>query len=64
MHIIIPMEEMQWSIEKVHGELGQVVAGEIQARESENEITLIKKVGNAIQDLAMVNLILKKLIYD
>ena len=48
MHIIIPMEEMQWSIEKVHGELGQVVAGEIQARESENEITLFKKVGNAI----------------
>jgi len=49
------------SFEKVHGELGQVVAGEIPARESENEITLFKSVGNAIQDLAMVNLILKKL---
>ena len=59
--LIIPMEEGQWSFEKVHGELGQVVAGEIPARESENEITLFKSVGNAIQDLAMVNLILKKL---
>jgi ornithine cyclodeaminase/alanine dehydrogenase-like protein (mu-crystallin family) len=59
--LIIPMEEGQWSFEKVHGELGQVVTGEIPARESENEITLFKSVGNAIQDLAMVNLILKKL---
>jgi Predicted ornithine cyclodeaminase, mu-crystallin homolog len=58
------MEEGQWSFEKVHGELGQVVAAEIPARESENEITLFKSVGNAIQDLAMVNLILKKLNYD
>ena len=61
MHIIIPMEKMQWSIEKIHGELCQVVAGEIQARESENEITLFNSMGNAIQDLAMVNLILKKI---
>jgi len=30
------MEEGQWSFEKVHGELGQVVAAEIPARESEN----------------------------
>ena len=62
--LIMPMEEGQWSFEKVHGELGQVVAGKIPARESENEITLFKSVGNAIQDLAMVNLILKKLNYD
>ena len=62
--LIIPMEEGQWSFEQVHGELGQVEAGEIPARESENEITLFKSVGNAIQDLAMVNLILKKLNYD
>ena len=61
MHIIIPMAEGQWSFEQVHGELGQVVAGEISARESENEITLFKSVGNASQDLAMVNLILKKI---
>ena len=60
----MPMEEGQWSFEKVHGELGQVVAGKIPAQESENEITLFKSVGNAIQDLAMENLILKKLNND
>ena len=62
--LIIPMEAGQWSFEQVHGELGQIAAGEIPARESENEITLFKSVGNAIQDLAMVNLILKKLNRD
>ena len=51
--LIMPMEEGQWSFEKVHGELGQVVAGKIPARESENEITLFKSVGNAIQDLPL-----------
>ena len=59
--LIIPMEEGRWSFEKIHGELGQVVAGEVPARESETEITLFKSVGNAVQDLAMVNLILKKI---
>lgn len=62
--LIIPMEEGLWSFENIHGELGMVVAGEIPARESKNEITLFKSVGNAIQDLAMVNLIMKKLNND
>ena len=59
--LIIPMKEGQWFFEKVYGELGQVVIGELPGRESENEITLFKSVGNAIQDLAMVNLIMKKI---
>lgn len=62
--LIIPMEEGLWSFEKVHGELGKVVAGKLPARQSKNEITLFKSVGNAIQDLAMVNLIMKKLNND
>ena len=41
-----------------------VVDGTIPSRESENEVTLFKSVGNAIQDLAMVNLIMKKLNHD
>ena len=58
--LIIPMKEGIWSFENVHGELGMIVDGTI-ARESESEITLFKSVGNAIQDLAMINLIMKKL---
>ena len=62
--LIIPKEEGLWCFKNVHGELGMIVSGEIPGRESENEITLFKSVGNAMQDLAMVNLILKKLSND
>ena len=58
--LIIPAQEGSWSFEQVHGELGQVVSGDIIARESENEITLFKSVGNAIQDHAMAHLIMEK----
>ncbi len=59
--LIIPVQEGSWSFEYLHGELGQVVSGDIIARESENEITLFKSVGNAIQDHAMAHLIMEKL---
>ena len=62
--LIIPMKEGIWSFENVHGELGMVVNGTIPSRESENEVTLFKSVGNAIQDLTMVNLIMEKLNHD
>ena len=58
--LIIPVQEGAWSFEYLHGELGQVVSGDIIARESENEITLFKSVGNAIQDHAMAHLIMEK----
>ena len=62
--LIIPMEEGNWSFDKVHGELGQIANGELTTRGSLNQTTLFKSVGNAIQDLAMVNLLMKKLNYD
>ena len=58
--LIIPVQEGSWSFECLHGELGQVVSGDIIARESENEITLFKSVGNAIQDHAMAHLVMEK----
>ena len=62
--LIIPVEEGKWSFNLIHGELGQVVLGEIPGRDTDDEITLFKSVGNAIQDLALANLIMKKLNHD
>ena len=62
--LIIPVEEKNWSFNLVHGELGQVILGEVSGRDSDDEITLFKSVGNAIQDLALANLIMKKLNHD
>ena len=62
--LIIPVEEKKWSFNLVHGELGQVILGEVSGRDSDDEITLFKSVGNAIQDLALANLIMKKINHD
>ena len=62
--LIIPVEEGIWSFDLVHGELGQVISGEVSGRDSEDEITLFKSVGNAIQDLALANMIMKKINHD
>jgi ornithine cyclodeaminase/alanine dehydrogenase len=48
----IPVDEGKWSWDKVHGSLGDVIAGKIPARETEDEITLFKSVGLAIQDIS------------
>ena len=62
--LIIPAEEGKWSFNLIHGELGQVVLGEIPGRDTDDEITLFKSVGNAIQDLALANLIMEKINHD
>ncbi len=62
--LIIPMQEGKWSFDKIHAELGQIADGELSVRRLVNQTTLFKSVGNAIQDLAMVNLLMKKLNYD
>ncbi|MFC2164643.1 ornithine cyclodeaminase family protein [Acidobacteriota bacterium] len=49
---IIPVEAGEWSWEDVHGSLGDVVTGKISGRESDDEITVFKSVGLAIQDMS------------
>ena len=42
-----------FSIDDIHAELGEVVAGNVPGRESPEEVTLFKSVGNAAQDVAI-----------
>jgi ornithine cyclodeaminase len=49
---IIPVEAGEWSWDKIHGSLGDVITGKIPGRESNDEITLFKSVGLAIQDIS------------
>jgi len=44
---------------QIHAELGEIVLGKKQARESEHEITFFKSVGNAVQDAVAAQLALK-----
>jgi alanine dehydrogenase len=50
--LIIPVDNDQWNWKHVHGDLGQVIRGDIAGRESDDEITLFKSVGLAIQDMS------------
>ncbi|KJR99675.1 MAG: hypothetical protein VR65_15595 [Desulfobulbaceae bacterium BRH_c16a] len=43
----------------IHGELGELVTGKISARETDDEITVFKSVGLAVQDLITADLVLK-----
>jgi ornithine cyclodeaminase len=57
---MIPVEQGDWSWDQVHGSLGDVIAGKIPARESDEEITLFKSVGLAIQDISTALHVYKK----
>ena len=49
---MIPANAGEWSWDKVHGSLGDVISGKIPGRENDSEITLFKSVGLAIQDIS------------
>ncbi len=49
---IIPIEAGEYSWDKIHGSLGDVVIEKITGRENAEEITFFKSVGLAIQDIS------------
>jgi ornithine cyclodeaminase/alanine dehydrogenase-like protein (mu-crystallin family) len=57
--LLIPMQEGLVSAGHIFAELGEIVAGIKPGRESQEEITLFKSVGLAVQDVAIANLALK-----
>ncbi len=50
---IKPIEAGLLDRERVNRELGQLVAGEVPGRTSDDEVTLFKTVGNAVQDVTV-----------
>jgi alanine dehydrogenase len=51
--LIIPIQEGAITEEHIHADLAQVVAGLEPGREDDDEITLFKSVGLAVQDVAL-----------
>ena len=56
--LIIPRSEGLISEKDVHGELGEIVNGDRLGRTTDDEITLFKSVGNAVQDVAVAGCVL------
>ncbi len=58
--LIIPLKESLITKDHIHGEIGEIAAGEVTGRESEDEVTIFKSVGLAVQDVAVAELIRHK----
>jgi len=56
--ILIPLREGLIGEGHIRAEIGQVLAGLAPGRRSDDEITLFKSVGNAVEDLAVAALVL------
>lgn len=60
--LLIPMEEGVISESGIYAELGEISAGKKHGRTTPDEITFFKSVGNAVQDAAIAQAILKRAI--
>ncbi|OXT18012.1 ornithine cyclodeaminase [Bacillus sp. OG2] len=58
--LIIPANSGTWSFDQLHGELGELAAGQISGRENDQEITFFKSVGTAYFDLAIASAVYQK----
>ena len=58
--LAIPISEGALSTAVISGEIGDLVLGKIEGRHSDDEVTVFKSVGNAVQDLAAAAVILKR----
>lgn len=58
--LIISIDGGLISDKHIHGEIGELAAGKISGRESEEETTFFKSVGLAVQDVSVAELVLRR----
>jgi ornithine cyclodeaminase/alanine dehydrogenase-like protein (mu-crystallin family) len=58
--LLIPLKEGAIGRDHLRASLGEVIAGLKPGRERDDEITLFKSVGLAIQDVAVANLVYQR----
>ncbi len=58
--ILIPVSEGSLTLDHIYGELGEIITGRKQGRKDDQEITLFKSGGLAIQDTAAAHLAYSK----
>jgi len=57
--LLIPIERGHMQETHIHAELGEIISGKVIGRTSDQEVTLFKSVGTAVQDLAAASRVLE-----
>ncbi|MBI4197769.1 MAG: ornithine cyclodeaminase family protein [Chloroflexi bacterium] len=55
--LLIPIREGAFTKERIHGDLGEIVAGRKKGRDNPREITLFKTVGLSVEDVATAHFV-------
>jgi len=58
--LLIPIKGGYMQKTHIHAELGEIISGKVIGRTSDQDVTLFKSVGIAVQDLAVATLVLEK----
>lgn len=58
--LVIPLKEGFINEGHIHGEIGEIAAGNLPGRTSDNEVTFFKSVGLAVQDVAVAELVMRR----
>lgn len=58
--LIQPIERGVYSRERIHADLGEIVLGRAAGRTSDDQVTLFKSVGIAVQDAAAARVVLRE----
>ncbi|BHH83456.1 hypothetical protein LA52FAK_17450 [Desulforhopalus sp. 52FAK] len=54
-----PIEQGLYKVDDIHGALGEIVTNQVNGRASQDDVTVFKSVGIAVQDLVTADLALK-----
>jgi ornithine cyclodeaminase/alanine dehydrogenase-like protein (mu-crystallin family) len=57
---LIPLREGAIGPEHIRGEVGEILVGAVEGRSSASELTVFKSLGLAVEDLASVELVLRR----
>jgi ornithine cyclodeaminase len=58
--LLIPAQRGEWSFAQLHGELGEIITGRKQGRETADEITLYKSVGIGFLDTVVAQAVYER----
>ena len=62
--LVIPVKAGEWTADRIAAELGEIVTRAKPGRTAEDEITLFKSIGVAIEDVAVAILVYEKAVVE